>query len=131
MTTAVLIHPMTPEGAVDILHTLIRQRDQARRLAAHLEAECARRTADDDRHDDEMAIFRNAWRVASIDRDKYELQNAELLGRLNRLTRQLEQARGIATLLEAECSACWGPIHRDALEQAQALHRIEEATDGA
>ena len=61
----------------------------------------------------------------------FELQNAELLGRLNRLTRQLEQARGIATLLEAECSACWGPIHRDALEQAQALHRIEEATDGA
>jgi hypothetical protein len=131
MTTAVLMHPMTPEGAVDILHTLIRQRDQARRLAAHLEAECAQRTADDDRHDDEMAIFRNAWRVASIDRDKYELQNAELLGRLNRLTRQLEQARAIATLLEAECSACWGPIHRDALEQAQALHRLEGATDGA
>ena len=131
MTTAVLMHPMTPEGAVDILHTLIRQRDQARRLAAHLEAECARRTADDDRHDDEMAIFRNAWRVASIDRDKYELQNAELLGRLNKLTRQLEQARSIAALLEAECSGCWGPIHRDALEQAQALHRIEEATDGA
>jgi hypothetical protein len=131
MTTAVLIHPMTPEGAVDILHTLIRQRDQARRLAAHLEAECARRTADDDRHDDEMAIFRNAWRVAVIDRDKAELQNAELLGRQNKLTRQLEQARSIAALLEAECSACWGPIHRDALEQAQALHRIEEATNGA
>ena len=66
--TQVLIHPMTPEGAVDIIHTLIRQRDQARRLAAHL---------------------------------------------------------------EAECSACWGPIHKDALEQAQALHRIEQATDGA
>ena len=114
MTRAVLIHPMTPEGAVDVIHTLIRKRDEARRA-----------------HEDEMAIFRNAWRVASIDRDKYELQNAELLGRLNRLTRQLEQARGIATLLEAECSACWGPIHRDALEQAQALHRIEEATDGA
>lgn len=41
MTTAVLIHPMTPEGAVDLIHTLIRQRDQARRLAAMLEAECA------------------------------------------------------------------------------------------
>jgi hypothetical protein len=68
MTTAVLIHPMTPEGAVDIIHTLIRQRDQA---------------------------------------------------------------RSIATLLEAECANCWGPIHKDALEQAQALHRIEEATDGA
>ena len=114
MTAAVLIHPMTPEGAVDVIHALIRQREEARRA-----------------HDDEMAIFRNAWRVASIDRDKYELQNAELLGRLNRLTAQLEQARGIAALLEAECSACWGPIHRDALERAQALRRIEEATDGA
>lgn len=66
MTTAVLIHPMTPKGAVDVIHTLIRQRDQA---------------------------------------------------------------RGIAALLEAECSACWGPVHKDALEQAQALNRIEEATD--
>ena len=129
--TRVLMHPMTPEGTVELIHTLIRQRDQARRLAAHLEAECAQRTADDDRHDDEMAIFRNAWRVAVIDRDKYQLQNAELLGRQNKLTRQLEQARSIATALEAECSTCWGPIHRDALEQAQALHRIEEATDGA
>ena len=131
MTTAVLMHPMTPEGAVDILHTLIRQRDQARRLAAHLEAECAQRTADDDQNDDHRTLLRNAWRVAVIDREKAELQNAELLGRLNKLTRQLEQARSIAALLEAECSACWGPIHRDALDQAQALHRIEEATDGA
>ncbi len=114
MITAVLIHPMTPEGAVDLIHTLIRQRDEARRA-----------------HDDEMAVFRNAWRVASIDRDKYELQNAELLGRLNKLTGQLEQARRIAALLEAECASCWGPIHRDALEQAQALHRIEAANDGA
>ena len=80
---------------------------------------------------DEMVLLRNAWRVAKRDRDKYELQNAELLGRLNKLTRQLDQARGIATLLEAECANCWGPIHKDALEQAQALHRIEEATDGA
>ena len=80
---------------------------------------------------DEMVLLRNAWRVAKIDRDKFELQNAELLGRQNKLTRQLEQARAIATLLEAECANCWGPIHRDALEQAQALHRIEEATDGA
>jgi hypothetical protein len=54
---------------------------------------------------------------------------AELHGRLIKLTRQLDQARSIATLLEAECSACWGPIHKDAIEQAQALHRIEEATD--
>ena len=112
MTTAVLIHPMTPQGAVDVIHALIRKRDEERRA-----------------HDDEMAIFRNAWRVASIDRDKAELQNAELLGRLNRLTRQLEQARGIATLLEAECANCWGPIHKDAIDQAQALTRIEEATD--
>lgn len=131
MTTAVLMHPMTPEGAVDVIHTLIRQRDQARRLAAHLEAECAQRTAEDDRHDDEMAIFRNAWHKATIDRDEFEMLNIELRGRLNALTRQLEQARSIAALLEAECSACWGPIHKDALEQAQALHRIEEATHGA
>lgn len=59
------------------------------------------------------------------------LDSAMLLGVINTLTRQLEQARGIATLLEAECSNCWGPIHKDALEQVQALHRIEEATDGA
>jgi hypothetical protein len=80
---------------------------------------------------DEMVLLRNAWRIAKLDRDKYELQNAELLGRLNKLTSQLEQARSIATLLEAECANCWGPIHKDALEQLQALHRIEEATDGA
>ena len=78
---------------------------------------------------DEMVLLRNAWHVAKLDRDKYELQNAELLGRLNKLTRQLDQARGIAMLLEAECANCWGPIHKDDLEQAQALTRIEEATD--
>ena len=78
---------------------------------------------------DEKVLLRNAWRIAKLDRDKYELQNAELLGRLNKLTRQLDQARSIATLLEAECANCWGPIHKDALEQAQALQRIEEATD--
>jgi hypothetical protein len=80
---------------------------------------------------DEIVLLRNAWRIATLDRDKYELQNAELLGRLSKLTRQLEQARSIATLLEAECANCWGPIHKDALEQLQALHRIEEAIDGA
>ena len=48
---------------------------------------------------------------------------------INTLLRQLDQARSIATLLEAECANCWGPIHKDALEQVQALHRIEEATD--
>jgi hypothetical protein len=78
---------------------------------------------------DEMVLLRNAWRIAKLDRDKYELQNAELLGRFNKLTRQLDQARSIATLLEAECANCWGPIHKDALEQAQALTRIEGATD--
>ena len=57
------------------------------------------------------------------------LEAAMLLGVINRLTRQLEQARSIAALLEAECANCWGPIHKDALEQAQALQRIEEATD--
>ena len=48
---------------------------------------------------------------------------------INTLLRQLDQARSIATLLEAECANCWGPIHKDALEQVQALHRIEEAND--
>ena len=57
------------------------------------------------------------------------LDPAMLLGVIDTLTRQLDQARSIATLLEAECSECWGPIHKDALEQVQALHRIEEATD--
>ena len=80
---------------------------------------------------DEMVLLRNAWRIAKLDRDKYALQNSELLGRVITLIRQLEQARSIATLLEAECANCWGPIHKDALEQVQALHRIEEATDGA
>lgn len=57
------------------------------------------------------------------------LDPAMLLGVIDTLTRQLDQARSIATLLEAECANCWGPIHKDAIEQAQALHRIEEATD--
>jgi hypothetical protein len=78
---------------------------------------------------DEKVLLRNAWRIAKLDRDKYELRAAELHGRLIKLTRQLDQARSIATLLEAECANCWGPIHKDALEQAQALTRIEEATD--
>ena len=78
---------------------------------------------------DEMVLLRNAWRVAKLDRDKYALLNAQLLGRVIKLTRQLDQARSIAALLEAECANCWGPIHKDALEQVQALQRIEEATD--
>ena len=48
---------------------------------------------------------------------------------INTLLRQLDQARSIATLLEAECANCWGPIHKDAIEQVQALHRIEQAND--
>jgi hypothetical protein len=40
-----------------------------------------------------------------------------LLGVINTLTRQLEQARSIATLLEAECSNCWGPMHTWALDR--------------
>jgi hypothetical protein len=40
-----------------------------------------------------------------------------LLGVINTLTRQLEQARSIATLLEAECSNCWGPMHTSALDR--------------
>ena len=48
---------------------------------------------------------------------------------INTLLRQLDQARSIATLLEAECANCWGQIHKDAIEQVQALHRIEQATD--
>jgi hypothetical protein len=78
---------------------------------------------------DEMVLLRNAWRIAKLDRDKYALLNAQLLGRVITLTRQLDQARSIAALLEAECANCWGPIHKDALEQVQALQRIEEATD--
>ena len=38
----VLMHPMTPEFTVDLIHKLIRQRDQARSIAALLEAECSR-----------------------------------------------------------------------------------------
>jgi hypothetical protein len=57
------------------------------------------------------------------------LDPAMLLEVISELKRQLYQARSIATLLEAECANCWGPIHKDALEQAQALTRIEEATD--
>lgn len=57
------------------------------------------------------------------------LDPAMLLGVIDTLTRQLDQARSIATLLEAECANCWGPIHKDALEQAQALTRIEGAND--
>ncbi len=91
MTTAVLIHPMTPQGTVELIHTLIRQRDQARRIAAHLEAECARATANDDEREDHMVLLRNAWRTAVWDLDKCKLQNWELIGRLKRIE---EASRG-------------------------------------
>ena len=45
------------------------------------------------------------------------LDSAMLLGVINTLTRQLEQARSIATLLEAECFNCWGPMHTSALDR--------------
>jgi hypothetical protein len=45
------------------------------------------------------------------------LDSAMLLGVINTLTRQLEQARSIATLLEAECANCWGPMHTSALDR--------------
>ena len=73
-------------------------------------------STDDDINDDHRTLLRNAWRVALIDRDKALLQNAELLGRLNKLTRQLEQARSIAAALEGECARCWGPVHSNAIE---------------
>ena len=54
----------------------------------------------------------------------HELDNNEgpfldpvmLLGVINRLTRQLEQARSIAAALEGECARCWGPVHSKAIE---------------
>ncbi len=83
--TQVLMHPMTPDGAVKLIHTLIRQRDQARRIAAHLESECAQLTANDDGREDHMVLLRNAWRTAVLDRDEYRLENLELLARLKRI----------------------------------------------
>lgn len=50
--------------------------------------------------------------------DAIAIQNieiAELLGMINRLTAERDQARSIATLLEAECARCWGPVHAEAL----------------
>ena len=40
-STTIHVHPMTPEGAVDLIHKLIRERDHARQIAAMLENECA------------------------------------------------------------------------------------------
>lgn len=41
----------------------------------------------------------------------------ELLGLINKLTEQRNQARSIAAHLEAECSNCWGPMHTSALDR--------------
>ena len=68
---------------------------------------------------DEMVVLRNAWRIAKLDRDKYYWRAAELHGRLIKLTSQLEQARSIATLLEAECANCWGPAHSLVIMEAR------------
>jgi hypothetical protein len=54
------------------------------------------------------------------------LDPAMLLGIIDRLTRELEQARSIATLLEAECANCWGPVHSETLRLMG-----QEAHDGA
>jgi hypothetical protein len=89
--TMVLMHPMTPEGTVELIHTLIRQRDQARRIAAHLEAECALWTESDYKHD-YVVLLSNAWRTAALDRDKYRTQNEELIGRLNRVQEAIHGA---------------------------------------
>lgn len=44
------------------------------------------------------------------------LDPALLLGVIDTLTRQLEQARSIAAALEGECARCWGPVHSNAIE---------------
>ena len=54
------------------------------------------------------------------------LDPAMLLGIIDRLTRELEQARSIATLLEAECANCWGPVHSETLRLMG-----QQAHDGA
>ena len=39
----------------------------------------------------------------------------ELIGRVGELTRERDQARSIAAMLEAECANCWGPVHAETL----------------
>ncbi len=41
----------------------------------------------------------------------------------NRLVDQRDRARSIAATLEAECAACWGPVH------AETLHGIRKGLD--
>ena len=90
-----------------------------------------------------MTIFRNAWRLAKRVGDDYQTQNAELLGRLNKLTeafseamKACERARAIAAMLENECANCWGPVHSMAINEARLQAQYpydtsEAADDGA
>jgi hypothetical protein len=41
----------------------------------------------------------------------------------NRLVDQRDRARSIAATLEAECAACWGPVH------AETLHGIRKGIE--
>jgi hypothetical protein len=40
-----------------------------------------------------------------------------------RLVDQRDRARSVAAMLEAECAACWGPVH------AETLHGIRKGLD--
>ena len=86
------------------------------------------------KHTNEDPFLEAAMLLGVIDRLTRELELTtkaleQATKELEEVSRELEQARSIAALLEAECSSCWGPIHKDALEQVQALQRIEEATN--
>ena len=37
----------------------------------------------------------------------------------NRLVDQRDRARSIAATLEAECAACWGPVHAKVIEEVR------------
>ena len=87
-----------------------------------------------------MTIFRNAWRLAKRVGDDYQIQNAELLGRLNKLTLELaealeacERARAIAAMLENECANCSAAIHstpsNEARLQVEYPYPTSEAAD--
>jgi hypothetical protein len=50
----------------------------------------------------------------------------------DRLTAERDQARNIAAMLEAECAACWGPVHSQAIAEARlATWLLKAADDGA
>jgi hypothetical protein len=105
MTTAVLIHPMTPQ-CVDVIALIRRDEDAAPTMTS---------------------IFRNAWRgrqSTATPNSRTRNYSADSTGSpaARTGTQHCHAARG-------RVCGCWGPIHKDALEQVQALHRIEEATD--